>query len=694
MPTPRSGLLRSGLRTVRLAALTCLVAAGAVATSSFADMLTTPSIDAMETTKLVARVLPQQHLNRPVLDDAYSQKFLKTYLDTLDPLKRYFTRDDIAEFQQYRTVLDDNLLSGNPEFGLKAYARWKQRHAERTAYAIALLDREFDFSKDESFVVDADLLDWGTPSELDDRWRKYVKEQLLEAKLDDRDLAAERERLKRRYRNQGRLIQQKTAGEALETFLTASGQVFDPHSTYMTAKTYKEFSDMMRLQLEGIGAALRGKDGFTKVVEVVEDGAAYRDGRLKEGDVILAVGSSADDLEDIVELNLNDVVKKIRGPKGSTVWLQVRPGDGGDLKLIDIVREKIEMKDARVKGEIIDLQSRIGRPGRIGVISLPSFYRDFDSANAGARNFTSAAADIRKVLNDFRNNGPVDAVIVDVRNNGGGSLDEAIEISGLFIDEGPIVQVRDLAKGLEVRSDTDRGFDASPLIVATNRYSASASEIFAGAIKDYNRGIVVGDRSTHGKGTVQSLAPLDRMNMARLFGGGTDKGYLKLTIQQFYRVNGDSTQTRGVPSDIELPSLRDWYDLGEEFLENALPFDQIKNADFRPLRMVTPGVISQLAAMSRGRIKADEEFAEIQEDIDRYLEVKNRTTLSLNETERRIEKEKYSSEDDEEKEAELEAKMKRDRDKVLPESPANEELLQIAADYVRILRQSSAAAQR
>ena len=665
-----------------------VLAAGFVATTSFAELLTTPSVDAIETTKLVARMMPRRHLNSPVLDDAYSAKFLETYLDTLDPMKRYFTRADVNEFQQYRTVLDDNLRNGNPELGLKAFARWQQRHAERTAYAVRLLDRDYDFTVDESRIVDPDLLQWSTPAELDERWRKYVKDQLLQAKLDDKALDETRERLKRRYRNQGRLIQQKDESEALELFLTAAGNVFDPHSTYMSPKTLKEFQDMMRLQLEGIGAALRGKDGYTKVVEIVEDGAAEKDGRLKVGDFIEAVGSSPDDLEDIVELPLNDVVKKIRGPKGTTVYLQVRPGDGGDLKLIDLVRQKIEMKDARVKGEIIDLEERIGRAGKVGVINLPSFYRDFESANAGAQSFASAGADVARVLEDFRKRGPLDAIILDVRGNGGGSLQEAIDITGMFIDQGPVVQVRD-GQNIAAHYDEESGARTPlPLIVATNRFSASASEIFAGAIKDYRRGIVVGDRSTHGKGTVQNVEPVSR----GLFNFGANKGALKLTIQQFYRVNGDSTQTRGVPSDIELPSVLDWIESGEEFLDNALPFDQIAHAEYQPTRMVTQGVINQLAARSRGRIKKDEKFQEIQEDIDRYLEVKNRTTVSLNEAERRAEKEKYDNEDEQD-EKEREAELEANRDKVFPESPYNEELLNIAADYVQVLRQAVATQQ-
>ena len=681
-----------------------LLAGGLVASTALAERLSQPSVNAMETTKLVGRMMPRYHLSAPTLDDAYSARFLETYLEALDPTKRYFTRDDVAEFQQYRTVLDDNLKSGNPEFALKAFQRWKDRHRERTDYAMSLLDRDYDFTVDESFISDPDLLDWASPAELDERWRKYIKEQFLQAKLDaetdkigllsesDDPIAERRERLRRRYMNQGRLAQDKDESEAVELFLTAAGQVFDPHSTYMSPKTLKGFQDSMRLQLEGIGAALRSEDGDTKVVKIVSPGAAEKDGRLQEGDIIEAVGESKESLEDIVELHLNDVVQKIRGKKGTTVWLKVRPAGGGEAKLIDLVREKIAMDDAKVTGKIIDLAERVGRDYRIGVINIPSFYRDFEGANAGLANFASSGRDVQSVLDDFRREGGIDAIVVDVRNNGGGALTEAIEITGLFIDEGPVVQVRGTDGSVESHNDEDSGAStALPLVVATNRFSASASEIFAGAIKDYRRGIVVGDETTHGKGTVQNVLPVAR----GMFNFTSKKGALKLTIQQFYRVNGDSTQNRGVPSDISMPSMLDYIESGEEFLDNALPFDQVRPAGYTALRMVSPGLIKQLAAMSAGRIAKSEKFAEVREDIDRYLELKSKTSVSLNFETRKAEREKYRDEEREaERKKELEERDKRDKTDIFPKSHYNDEILNIAADYVEALERATASPSR
>ena len=687
-PAARSGRVRT---LARPAAFLSLLAAGVYATTAVAERMVEPSVTAQETTRIVSQMIPRLHLNRPVLDDAYSSKLLDAYLEALDPAKRYFTRDDIAQFRQYQTVLDDNLKSGNPSFALQVFERWKERVRERTEYAEKLIGQEYDFTRDETLVTDFDSLDWGTQTELDERWRKFIKEQLLQAKLDeDESVDTARERLTKKYRNEARLALQEDESDALEYFLTSAGQIFDPHSTYMSPKTLKEFQDSMRLSLEGIGAKLSPEKGYTKVVEIVDGGAAADDGRLQEGDYIIGVGDDRDAIEDIVEVRLNHVVRLIRGPKGTRVWLRVRPAEGGTPKVIDLVRKTIPMEDAAVRGQIIDLQERIGRPGRIGVVSIPSFYRDFTGANSGQADFSSSGRDVARVLEQFRRQGPLDAVIVDVRDNGGGALVEAIDITGMFIDQGPVVQVRDFQGSVESHEDTETGALTNlPLVVATNRFSASASEIFAGAIKDYKRGIVVGDTTTHGKGTVQNVLPVQR----GLFNfGSADRGALKLTIQQFYRVNGDSTQNRGVPSDIKLPSFLDVIDSGEEFLDNALPFDQIRPAAFRATRMVSSGLIAKLAAMSRQRVAQSEDFGKEQRRIDRYLEMKDRKSVSLNEQVRQAERDKYAKEREEEKKEAEERQKNRDPKDIFPDSHHNDELLNIAADYVQELRRASTTA--
>ena len=703
--------LRSVVRVAKPAAMVGLVAAALWGSTTLAQQLSSPSVTAQETTRIISRMLPQMHLNQPQLDDDYSRKLLDLYLEALDPTKRYLTRDDVARFRQYETVLDDSLKAGNPSFALDVFSTWKQRVAERNAQAVKLAQQSFDFTKDEELITDPDLLEWATAAELDDRWRRSIKARILQARLDAEENAddetaflrgsdsttgnladdaerIERKRLVRRYTNEARETAKKGESDALELFLTAAGNVFDPHTTYMSPKTLEEFQSTMKLSLEGIGAALRSIRGYTKVVQIVEDGAAAADGRLKEGDFILAVGDDPENMEDIVEVRLDQVVRKIRGPKGTTVWLKVRSGDGGDVRTIDLVRRKIEMEDAHVKSKIIDLQDAIGRPGRIGVISLPSFYRDFDAANSGAASFQSAGRDVATALESFRQDGKIDAIIVDVRTNGGGSLTEAIDITGMFINQGPVVQVRRSDGGVETLDDNEAGvLTTLPLVVATNRFSASASEIFAGAIKDYRRGIVVGDQTTHGKGTVQNLLPVKR-GMFNF--GAPNRGVLKLTIQQFYRVNGDSTQTRGVPSDIALPSMLDVIDSGEEFLDNALPFHQIRNASFSPYSYVNSALIGQLRSKSKARVEADEEFGDIEERVDRFLEVKNKTSVSLNEAVRLAELEELKDETKDEDETD---DNDIDRKDIFPtDNVYNRELLHIAADYVMALPRTQTAA--
>ncbi|MCA9113277.1 MAG: PDZ domain-containing protein, partial [Planctomycetaceae bacterium] len=341
----------------------------------------------------------------------------------------------------------------------------------------------------------------------------------------------------------------------LEIYLTTLTNCFDPHSSYMSPDTVKDFTIQMKLSLDGIGASLRSEDGYTIVHEIIPGGAAAEDGRLQVGDKIIGVGQAEGEIEDIVDLKLRRVVEKIRGPRGTLVRLQVKP-ETGEVQIYDMIRKKIELKESEVKGEIIETDDRVGRKGRIGLLSIPSFYRDFAGASGGGDNFKSAARDVETVLHDFARQGGVDAVVIDLRGNGGGSLTEAIEVSGHFIDHGPVVQVKDSDGRVRAYPDDRRGvLYSGPLVVLCNRTSASASEIFAGVIKDYHRGLIVGDSTTHGKGTVQNVMPVEPREMLNIFrpSNGADQGSLKLTISQFYRVNGDSTQNRGVQSDIVLP---------------------------------------------------------------------------------------------------------------------------------------------
>jgi carboxyl-terminal processing protease len=461
----------------------------------------------------------------------------------------------------------------------------------------------------------------------------------------------------------------------------------------MSPNTWEDFEISFRLSLDGIGASLRSDDGYTIVHEIVPGGAADKDGRLKPDDKILGVGQETGDIVDIYEMKLTDVVRMIRGQKGTIVKLKVKPAAGGDTQVYELTRQKIELNDQAVQGIIIETQDRIGRPGRIGVIHVPSFYRDFEGAQNGGT-FKSAAADMARVLEDFANKGGVDCVVIDLRSNGGGALSEAIEMSGHFIDQGPVVQVKDEQGDIKALDDEIPGvLYSGPLVVVCNRLAASASEIFAGVIKDYRRGIVVGDTTTHGKGTVQNLMDVAPAQVFRIF-QPTERGKLKLTIQQFYRVNGDSTQNLGVRSDVVLPSLLDHADLGESFLDNALPFDQIKPARYSAGRFVNPELVAALQKGSEERVSHQEDFQELQDVIARYLERKNRMTITLNEAEARAER--RAEAEDAESEALLgdEEPGPTTKKEVFPVNFYNDELLNVAVDYVAALRNPATASKQ
>ena len=674
-------------RTFRRLTFAAVASAGLIATTLFAQQAGRPSGTTDETTKIVAGMVQRYHLNRPKVNDELSEQLFDEFLEDLDPGKMYFSRDDLNYFSQFRTSLDDYVKSGSTNFARKVFQVYRQRTKEWTSYVRdKLIDAEYDFTEDETMVTDGDLLAWADDTEIRDRWRKRIKYEMLQGRLDDEDVAETRERLQKKYRSIARNIDQTDDTDVLEIFLTAMTQVFDPHSTYMSPNTLEDFQVSMRLSLDGIGAALRSDDGYTVVADVIKGGAADADGRLKVGDKIVGVGQSAGTIEDIVDMKLSDVVRQIRGERGTDVFLRVRPAaDETKSTVYQLTRQKVELAEQAVKGEVIEASDRIGRAAKIGIISIPSFYRDFEGAQSGG-DFKSAVRDTRAVLADFRRQN-VDAVIVDVRNNGGGSLTEAIDISGLFIDRGPVVQVREPNGNRRVLSDEEPAAEwQGPLVVLTNRLSASASEIFAGVIKDYRRGIIVGDTTTHGKGTVQNVMPVAR---PALFNMGPDRGALKLTIQQFYRVNGDSTQNRGVESDIKLPSLLDHIDSGEAFLDNALPFHQIPAATYSLTRYVSPQIVTLLADLSRERLGASEDFQKIEKQIARYLEVKNRKEVSLNEETRR--REMDANKAIEELEMADAAVTKDDEtadkdDDVFPQSPQNDEILQIAVDYLSQLQ--------
>lgn len=602
-------------------------------TSFFAQQFSAAAPQEQEIAKRVAEIVPRFHINKVKIDDAISEQLYDRFFKDLDPQKLYFLKEDIDAFADKRKTLDDSVKAGDVEFAFQVYELYLKRLNEGVSLAHKLIDQDFDFTRDESIHIDPDDIDWSAnEDERRERWRKRIKYDVLQLKLADEPMEEIRERLHKRYRNFKLNMEQADQINILETYLTTLTNCFDPHSSYMSPDTVEDFQIQMSLSLEGIGAQLRWEDGYTIVVQIIPGGAAEEDGRLHVGDKIIGVGQADGEIEDIVDLNLRKVVEKIRGPAGTKVRLQVKP-ETGETAIYELVRKKIELKEQEVKGRIIETSPRLGRNGRIGVIHIPSFYRDFAGANGGGREFTSAAHDVERVLADFAREGGVDGIVIDLRDNGGGSLTEAIEVSGHFIDQGPVVQVKlpDGTVQYEEYEDKKPGvLYSGPLVVLCNRASASASEIFAGVIKDYNRGVIVGDSTTHGKGTVQNVMPVSPTRRFA-FLADNDQGSLKLTISQFYRVNGDSTQNRGVRSDIVLPSVIDHLDIGEMYLDNALPFDQIPPAKFVAENKVNDDILAALREASQKRVDTSEDFNKVQKRIRRYLERKSRKSISLNE---------------------------------------------------------------
>ena len=662
-----------------------------VATTIFAQQFAASQNNEATTVKLVADMISKFHISQKPLDDEISAKVLKRFIKDLDPNKLYFLKSDIDSFARYRDQLDDLLKIGQVNFEHEAWNLYLKRLDERVALAHHLIDQPHDFTIDESITIDPDNTPWAADvKEMGERWRKRIKYELVSLDLDKTEPEDARKRLHKRYDMFKRYEHDTDPAEVLERFLTTVAHCYDPHSSYMSPQTLEDFQIQMKLSLEGIGAALRSEDGMTTVAQIVAGGAAEKDGRLKVGDKIVAVGQEDGDFQDVVEMRLNRVVRLIRGKVNTKVRLRVLRD--GENQTIDLTRQTIELKSSEVKGEIIQAGDfgAAGR-GRIGVINIPSFYRDFGGAQQGKDDFKSTARDVSKVLDDFTSAGGVDAVMVDLRTNGGGALSEAIEVTGLFIDKGPVVQVKE-QNGRTIKSHEDEDSGAQytgPLVVVCNRLSASASEIFAAAIKDYGRGIVIGDTTTHGKGTVQNVMPVS--NSVFRLSPGKDRGALKLTINQFYRVNGDSTQNRGVESDVVLPSLIDHMDLGESFMENALEFDRIKSARHLEYKLTKPEVITTLRDNSERRVAGDAKFQQVKKDIERYLSRKNRKTVSLNEETLKKEREDDKAEKDVEREEE-EHENKPDKAPVLAKTEYNTELLSITVDYASLLRAQKTAA--
>ena len=618
-------------RRVFLSGILALMGLAAAGLSVVWADLEEPSSRDERVARAVTVLIKKDHISRRALDDEISARCFKTFLDALDPDKLYFLQSDVDRFNQSRELLDDAIGDGNLDFAYDVFRTFLTRVDERTAVAHEMVDVEHDFTVDEQMAIDADDLPYPTNAdEARERWRKRVKYHLLLLKLEELEGQEARDKLHARYRSFSKRMHQVSADELLEMYLTAMSTGFDPHTSYMSPQTLENFRIQMRLELEGIGAALRSEDGETIVAKIIPGGAASRQGELQAEDRIIGVGEGEEgEIVDTVDMKLTDVVNLIRGKKGSIVRLKAVHNDDPTPVVIAIERDKIELTDSEAQGEVFDAgQKADGSPYKIGVIKLPSFYMDMGAARLRRPDFKSTSRDVERILNGFKSEG-VDAVLLDLRKNGGGALEEAIKVTGLFIDQGPVVQVKNADGRVEAYDDRDAGAVwEGPLVVMIDKFSASASEILAGAIQDYGRGLVIGDNHTHGKGTVQSLRDLGWEFMRD---ASQNFGALKITMQQFYRPNGDSTQNRGVVSDVELPSLSTYYDVGEEDLDYALEFDRVPAAEYNELGLVSLDVLNAVRGRSKDRIQRSEDFARRYEQIERYLSQKARKQVTLNE---------------------------------------------------------------
>ncbi len=583
-----------------------------------------------DTCRAVLKRLTRAHYRQVSIDDALSSKVFDTYLDQLDPSRRLFMASDINEFEVYRDRFDDLALVGDLGPAFEIYNRFITRATERFEYLLSCLDDGFsDLSFEGSDTIEIDREDAPWPAhvaELNELSRKNLKSSALSLKLTDKTMDEIAEVLDKRYRNQLNRIQQVNSEDAFETFINSLSQQFDPHTSYFSPVVSEEFDISMSQSLDGIGALLRTKDEYTTIVRLITAGPAEKSELLKPADRIVGVGQGPEgEIVDVVGWRIDEVVKLIRGPKQTIVRLRILPADATDdvTKVISIERNTVKLEEQTAKKEIISVE-RQGRTVNVAVIDLPTFYLDYKAARAGDRNYRSSTRDVKRFLRELAET-DTEGLVIDLRNNGGGLLQEALELTGLFIEQGPVVQVRDAGGRIDVLRDRDKSIHyRGPLAILTNRLSASASEILAGAIQDYGRGLVVGER-TFGKGTVQSVMSLDR-------------GQLKATIAKFYRITGGSTQHRGVEPDISYPAQHDMNSIGESALTEAMPWDTIAKVAYQASGSVQP-LIATLRERHQERQKDDPDYMYRLARYDRFQKMSTKTTVRLNEAVRRKERE-------------------------------------------------------
>jgi carboxyl-terminal processing protease len=602
-----------------------------------ATIAATPAMAASKETiaMSVGRLLEEGHYTRQKLNEDVSRKFLQTYLEMLDFSHLFFTQKDVDELNaKYGSSMAGDVLLGNLKPAYEVYALYTKRVDDRVAKIKELLKQPIAFKGNATVELSRQKSPWPKDeAEADQLWRGRIANELLQEQLSEHPIEPAPQLVARRYDRLARNVHEEDKDEQMKLFLDALAQAYDPHSEYLSKADMKNFSINMGLSLVGIGAMLRSEDGYAKIESLVPGGPAQVDGRLKVGDRITAVAQGPADYVDVREMRLDKVVEMIRGKKGTHVRLLVIPSAATDpsrRKNVELVRDEIKLKDQEARADIIIRKDENGDPIKLGWLTLPSFYADMD------KHQKSTTRDVLALLKRLKKEN-IAGLVIDLRRNGGGSLEEALSLTGLFLKSGPIVQTKDYNGSIRVSANPDPGIAYSgPMVVLTSRQSASASEIFAAALQDYGRAVIVGDKNTFGKGTVQTILPIGRF--ASLLGSHSDEdGALKLTIQKFYRVAGGSTQLHGVASDIVLPSLSDLPEFGEGALKNALAYDEVAKARYTKWSDSHSLFIDQLRRRSEERIKNDPEFHYVMEDIGRLRHKLDENRISLNEDQRKKE---------------------------------------------------------
>ena len=605
-----------------------------------------PTADQATISKMVYGALSDSRLAyrpRPA-DHALSEDIFRRYLEALDGNKQFFTAADIARFAPYRDTMGDAVRQGDPSAAFAMFGVYRQRVDQRVDYARKLLKKDFDFTGSERWEYDREEAPWAADTAaLDALWRKSVMNDWLRLKLAGKAPAEIRKTLDKRYEQLARSVSELKGEDVFALFLNAYTASVDPHTDYLDPRSAENFNQAMSLSLEGIGAQLQRQDDVVVIREIIPGGPASMDGTLKAGDRIVGVGQGkGGTIEDVIGWRIDDVVAKIRGTKGTQVKLEYIPAENGidgEHRTVTLTRQRVQLAEQAAKSKTYTIPAHDGVAARlVGVIELPTFYQDFEGRRRNGNDYTSATRDVARLLGEFKAKG-VDGVVLDLRNNGGGSLDEAVQLTGLFIDQGPVVQQRESGGRVEVYSDRNAGVAwDGPLAVLVNRGSASASEIFAGAMQDYGRALIIGE-TTFGKGTVQNLLDLDRWPG---FGDGPRFGQVKLTIAQFFRADGGSTQNKGVVPDITYPVSVDANEFGESTYDNALPWTRIAAVPHARYGNFAP-MLPRLQQMHAGRIADDLEFRWWSEDVAHYRAEAAKKYLSLNEAERRAERDRQEA---------------------------------------------------